>query len=111
MTPETPAVAVIIGGEALPVDPGRKAFETYHERVACLSGLTAPTWEGVSDEERGHWAEAARAAVVAYVGSAGPGLEAEIELLPNSRHRSLAKTRAEEARLWLTAAPKFEVIP
>ena len=90
-----------------PKESARLAFETYHERVSALSGVPAPHWNDVSDVERNHW----RAAVVASVGVECAGLEAEIELLPNSRERSLAKTKAEEARLWMTKAARFEVIP
>lgn len=42
--------------------------------------------------------------------AAGAKLEAEIDALPNSRARSLAKTHAETARLWYERAPKFEVL-
>lgn len=84
----------------------RALFEAHMAAARAVNGEAtgeAPSWVGLNEEQKAIWRLTAAAR--------GPGLEGEIEALPNSRERSLAKTYAETARLWFREAPRFATDP
>ena len=88
-------------------EEGKALYRAYMAAARAVNGSPhvddEAGWIGLDEAQKTIWRMASAAR--------GPGLEGEIEARPNSRERSLAKTYAETARLWLDKAPRFVSTP